>query len=370
MTTELQVNRKALHDYRVVSKPEAPLADGEVRLRVEHFAFTANNITYGAAGDRLGYWQFFPARGETGDDEGWGVIPVWGFAEVSESRCAEVPVGDRIYGYLPPASSVVMQPVNVKSGSFTDGVAHRQALPPLYNRYQRVLADPGYTKEGDVARMLLSPLHLTSYCIWDHGKQQGWFSAEQVLIISASSKTSLGVAVALARDPDSPTVVGLPSEANAEFVRDTALYADVVAYPDIAEKISQRPTLIIDMAGNPALRRALQARLGEEIKHYIGVGLTHWEEEARGSREPADSDLVPIASQEMFFAPTYILERMKTLEPGQFERDSSDFLAASVAATFSWMQVEGLRGVESLGDLYPRFVDGTVPPSVGYVVNV
>jgi hypothetical protein len=69
--------------------------------------------------------------------------------------------------------------------------------------------------------MLLSPLHLTSYCIWDHLKQQNWFGAEQIIIVSASSKTSLGVAVALDRDDAAPTVVGLTSQANKQFVADT-----------------------------------------------------------------------------------------------------------------------------------------------------
>ncbi len=32
-----------------------------MRLRVDAFGFTANNITYAAAGDLIGYWTFFPA---------------------------------------------------------------------------------------------------------------------------------------------------------------------------------------------------------------------------------------------------------------------------------------------------------------------
>ena len=135
MSAELQVSKTKLASHRVVDRAEKVLGEGEVRLSVEYFAFTANNITYGAAGDRLGYWQFFPVDNETGED--WGIIPVWGFADVAESNCADLPVGDRVYGYFPPAASVVMLPVNCKPHSFVDGAVHRQALPPLYNRYQR-----------------------------------------------------------------------------------------------------------------------------------------------------------------------------------------------------------------------------------------
>ena len=56
------------------------IADGEALLSVDRFAITANNITYGVAGDMIGYWQFFPA------DEPFGRIPVWGIGTVQESK--------------------------------------------------------------------------------------------------------------------------------------------------------------------------------------------------------------------------------------------------------------------------------------------
>ena len=48
--------------------------EDEIIVRVETFSFTANNISYGVAGDTLGYWLFFPAK-ENIDDQ-WGGIPV------------------------------------------------------------------------------------------------------------------------------------------------------------------------------------------------------------------------------------------------------------------------------------------------------
>ena len=41
-------------------------------IKIDRFAFTANNITYAVLGDQLKYWQLFPAP------EGFGNIPVWG----------------------------------------------------------------------------------------------------------------------------------------------------------------------------------------------------------------------------------------------------------------------------------------------------
>ena len=39
---------------------DSPLALGQIRLAVDSFSFTANNITYAAAGDMLGYWCYVP----------------------------------------------------------------------------------------------------------------------------------------------------------------------------------------------------------------------------------------------------------------------------------------------------------------------
>lgn len=367
---ELQVQKHRLTDFRLTNTPEAILAPGEVRLAIDHFAFTANNITYGAAGDMLGYWQFFPAVDQA-EEHDWGIIPVWGFADVIESQCHDLPCGDRIYGYFPPATSVVMLPQHVKQGAFVDGIAHRQSLPPLYNRYTRVLADPNYDPHTDVARMLLAPLHLTAYCIWDHIKQQQWFKSEQVIIISASSKTSLGVGLALSLDNDAPVVLGLTSTANSAFVRDTNLYDAVIAYDEIGALLDQKATVIIDMAGNPNVRRALQARLGDQLQHYINVGLTHWDEQPNHSATQKDEDELPaIKSQEMFFAPSYILERSKTMAPGEFDKKSGAFLTAAATATFDWVTVEKLDGISALADIYPQFIDGSVPPSAGYIVSL
>jgi len=89
------VARGDLRQCRVVPDPDAPaqrpLAEGQARLRIDRFALTANNITYAAFGEAMKYWQFFPSG-----DPAWGCIPVWGFAEVLESRAEGVAPGERL----------------------------------------------------------------------------------------------------------------------------------------------------------------------------------------------------------------------------------------------------------------------------------
>ncbi|MGB5450280.1 MAG: DUF2855 family protein, partial [Woeseiaceae bacterium] len=84
---EFQIRKDDFTKYRVVDSSSTEtlleLPDGQIRAKIERFAFTANNVTYAVTGDRLGYWQFFPPGGD--DTNGWGMMPVWGFAVVVES---------------------------------------------------------------------------------------------------------------------------------------------------------------------------------------------------------------------------------------------------------------------------------------------
>ncbi len=77
-TTTVQVRQGQLATTRLVEAADTPLADGQVRVRVDRFAFTSNNITYAAFGQAMQYWQFYPVPPDA-DGTAWGCIPVWGF---------------------------------------------------------------------------------------------------------------------------------------------------------------------------------------------------------------------------------------------------------------------------------------------------
>lgn len=77
------VDRADYRNTRVIEAHPADVQDGQIRVRVDAFGFTANNVTY-AAGDMIGYWKFFPAP-DTDDGVDWGRVPVGGSA-TSSSR--------------------------------------------------------------------------------------------------------------------------------------------------------------------------------------------------------------------------------------------------------------------------------------------
>src|ERR1700752_1085708 len=126
------VRRDDLRTTRLAAAEPASLepAEGQALLRVDHFAFTANNITYAVAGDLMSYWNFFPAAA------GWGRVPVWGFADVVASRSPGVAEGSRLYGYYPMSPPLVVEPVDAGAAGFTDGAEHRGAMAGAYNQYR------------------------------------------------------------------------------------------------------------------------------------------------------------------------------------------------------------------------------------------
>ena len=364
MFKEFQVSKANPNKYRIVEAEKKVLGAGEVRLAIDQFAFTANNLTYAAAGHSLGYWQFFPALDNS--DESWGVIPVWAFADVVESNNEAVPVGDRLYGYFPPATSLVIEPSRISDNALIDNIDHRQKLPPLYNRYNRVLAEGNYDRTTDTARILLAPLHMTSFCIWNQLKSNNYYNAEQIIIVSASSKTSLGLAYGLSIDDNAPTVVALTSTRNVDFVSELGLYQKTVSYDSLADTLQNKSSVVIDMAGSASVKADIQSKLGDNLNYYISVGITHWEDLDGG----AFAEEVNPEKHEMFFAPSYILERIKEWGPSEFDKRSSRFVIGAAMATFSWMTIDERNGLDGLTELYPAVCKGEVSPSTGIVIKM
>src|SRR5438067_8022102 len=99
----LAIDRADLSHTELLHDAAPPVGDGEALLRVDRVGLTANNVTYAVLGDSFRYWQFFPTR------SGWGLVPLWGFAEVAQSRADGVKVGDRLYGVLPVGESPARQ---------------------------------------------------------------------------------------------------------------------------------------------------------------------------------------------------------------------------------------------------------------------
>ena len=359
---QFQIRKDDFSALRVIddTAPSAIAAD-EIRVKINRFAFTANNITYAAAGDMVGYWQFFPALGE--DTEGWGVIPVWGFAEIVQSNVDGLPVGEKIFGYFPPANTLTMKPAKIGDANFFDGAEHRSALPPGYNNYRRVNAEPGYDVANDNERMLLWPLFITSFCLWDALQVNNWYEAQQVIVISASSKTSIGMAYALHEDSSAPPVVGMTSARNLDLVSSLGLYDTSLTYDDIGKIDASVPAVIVDMSGNSEVLGKLHKHLGDNMKFCVNVGITHWD--AAGE----NPDIITERS-EFFFAPSHIQMRIKDWGSQGFDEKTAAFIAETVAKSRSWLKLKTLPGLSGLESVYPDVCAGKIAPDEGLIIKM
>ena len=355
--TEFQMRKGNLEETREVMREAPPLKDGEVLAKVDRFAFTANNVTYGVVGERIGYWKFFPVA-----DEGWGIIPVWGFADIVESKSPDVAVGERLYGYWPMATHLVMTPDRVKENRLFDGAAHRAELPPVYNSYARVKSEPGYDGKMDDDRMVLFPLYATSFCLYDFFKDNDWFGAVQVIIPSASSKTAIGTAYAIKSDATSPELVGLTSSRNKAAVEALGLYDHVLTYDEIANVDAARPTAIIDMSGNGDVLGALHKHLGDNMKYTSNVGVTHYDANAMGP------DFIKERSA-MFFAPGHIQKRASDWGPGEFEKRAFGFWHDAALKSRDWLAIKKEMGGEAVARAYHDVLAGKTPADAAWVVG-
>ena len=343
MTTTVQVKRSSLNETRIVELADAPLGDGEVRLKVESFSVTANNVTYAVAGDAFGYWNFFPGEGE------WGVVPMWGHAVVTESCHPDIAVGERVYGYLPMADGLDVLPTGVSAGGFTDAAAHRQPMSPIYNQYSRLAADPEHDPAREGERMIFGPLFKTGFLIESFMRREGWFGAEAVILTSASSKTAMGLAsVARHRSPGVKRI-GLTSAGNVDFVRRGGFYDLVLAYDDLAG-LPQVGSVLVDFAGNAALTHAVHTALGERLKYSCTVGATHV-----GAGFGQDRGPLPGPAPVLFFAPDHAVAAIQELGTKAFGAAVAESWLRFIAEADGALTIAEQTGLEAAEELAERW---------------
>ena len=352
----LVVSREDFATSRVIDQPLLAPADGEILLAIDRFAFTANNVTYAETGDSIGYWKFFPAPA------GWGTIPVWGFGNVVQSRCEGVAPGERIYGFLPMATHLLLRPERAGPASFVDALPHRQALPPTYNFYQRCAADPAWRADLEDWQALLRPTFFTSFLIDDWLADEGFFGAGRVLISSASSKTAIGLADLLYRRPG-VEVIGLTSRGNLDFVARLGRYHRVLAYQELQELKDGVATVYVDFAGSAELRRQVHGHLGERLVFSSSVGLSH-----RGPLGPDAS--LPGPKPVFFFAPDRLRKRAKDWGREGLEPRVTEPWTRFVQGAREWLTVRHATGPAAVQAAYVEALAGRVPPDTGLVFSL
>ena len=356
--TDFLVRRNDLRVWRAVDGDANETAGpGELRLRIERFGLTANNLTYGLLGARLDYWKFFAAP------EGWGRIPVWGFGEVTMSGVDGIAAGERFYGYFPMSSAVTLR-ARPRPDGFAESSHGRAGLQAIYNRYLAATPEQGFLPAHDDANVVMRPLFITGWLIADHLEQAGWYEAEAVVLASASSKTAFSTAFELARRDERPKIVGLTSPANRAFTEGLGCYDRVFTYDALGSLSVDGGVVFVDMAGAPALRRAVHEHAADALRASFMVGATHWESASFAG------DALPGPAPVLFSTAAQAEQRAGELGPGEFLRRLGGAWLAFADRVPQLLEIETDSGAEALGRTYEAFTAGTADPRKGYVFTL
>ncbi len=350
----------------VVTLDDSPLEAGCIRVKIGPWALTANNVTYMVTGDQIGYWHYFAPQAydiqmDETDGIPWGRMPVWGFAHVTESRAKGIREGTQIYGFFPVADQIDLRPVKLSPMGFQDGTEHRTKLHSVYNSYSFTGADPSLAIHPDL-QPILRPLFTTSFLIEDFLADENFFGADQVLLLSASSKTALGTAFCL-KQSGRIKVAGLTSARNEAFAKNTGFYDELRPYKAVSALDPALKTAVVDMAGNGEVMARVYEHFGENIVYNCMVGKSHWQ----GKRPPKpQAGAAPV----MFFAPDRAKLRFSDWGAKGFAENLGARWIPFLSAAEDWLTVDHKAGVEPFLISYKALLDGEASPDTGHLFTL
>ena len=353
---QMLVRQDDLTEVSWLEESSVTLTDGQIRLRIEDFALTSNNISYALFGKKMRYWDFFPAP------EGMGKLPVWGYGRIIESRVEGLEPGEKIYGFLPVSTEVVLIPGRISDGDFFDASPWRQGLPAIYNNYLRVSKQPDFSGPSGLLQPIYRPLFATSYLIEAMLDEQSDFGGDAIILSSASSRTAMTLAYLLRqRGGNQVRCIGLTSSANIAIVGESGLYDQLVAHEEL-ERLEAQPCVYMDFAGSTTVRSAVHRHFGDRLQYSCAVGGSHWQEVGGASGLPGPKPL-------LFFAPAQAEKLAGEIGMGELQRRIDAALAAFLAWVMPGIALDRRIGSEAIEALYREVLDGRISPGAAAIAR-
>ena len=202
----------------------------------------------------------------------------------------------------------------------------------------------------------------------DSLEEDQYLGASQIIIISASSKTAIGLAQGLADSKNSPKIVGLTSATNSKFVEGLGCYDEVISYDQLEEIDYSQGTVMVDMAGNREILGTLHGKLADNMLKCLTVGMTHWDNET--TAEDALGQAMLRERTEFFFAPAHIQKRIGEWGHEGYAQKTNAFMSARALQSNNWMQIKKIIGLEDFTATYKEVVAGQIKPHEGIIVEL
>lgn len=382
-----------------------PLPASSVYVRTRLVALTSNNLSYArGGGPPLHWWDAYPvpASGDPApyhdDREAWGVVPAWGYAEVTHSTVGAIAPGALLWGFWPASGHVVPLQLEAKErpGHWKETSEHRGTLMTVYNHYEQTGGAQG--AEDMHVRALCYPLWagpnllnrstFSDRRIHPLGFGQPWsaedadLSSAVVVSLGASSKTGRGLAWELARNRDTAAqgplaLLQLTSAPGTLSSFDTSLPIKSASYTEIDTAVggwvaAHTPSrvVIIDFGASDAMLQSLLAvvaapvtvvAVGHENKVYSSAEL-----QARKEAGAAKVQLNTSGLRDRTIAATGA-ERYYREADETWTRCVADGTFGNITVKVLRGGVAGRQGIEGAwSDLCSR----KVPPSVGLVIDL
>jgi len=345
---DLLVRLDDLTGHEVREATFAPLRPGQVRLAVERLGITTLTATYALFGDSpMRFFDVFPAP------EGFGRVPVWGFARVVESRAAGVAAGGRFFGYLPMSTHHTVTPEAVPGG-FVDTA--QQAVPhDWYRTYESAGTE---VDELDDRRALLHPLFPCSFTL---AEIIGTQDVKTVLVSSASCKTAIGLAHLLAGQ-DGISVTGVTSREHKGFTDDLKCYDTVLCYDELGTAAEPNPAVFVDFTNSADRIRAVYRHTGPQLTGTILVGFTH---PSTSFAPPEVGDPQP----QQYFTPVVEQQLMAEVGAQTYRRRYRAAELEFLAGTRSWLAVQRASGPDAIAQAFRTVLAGQQQPAAGAVLT-
>lgn len=308
------VNKTNSTDHRTLLADQSllqPLAPDNVRMQIRLVSLTANNLTYARMASLANWWDAFSVPSflpsPYNDTTIYGIVPVWGFAEVFSSRIDSLATGTLLYGFWPSSTLPIdlqLTPTE-PAGHYIDTTPHRQTMWSYYHRYSTAPKNTDISSPSLAAETIFKPLFECAHSLNAHvlgplalhpapqaALQPTWphadLSSAAVISLSASGKTARafndavlntrtsGPKAFLAITSD-PAALTLPKPASSQTETEILSYSAALATNSITFLHSHSKIVIVDFGARhnslPTLIAHLRSSLptGTEII-VVGVG--------------------------------------------------------------------------------------------------
>ncbi|KAJ3220585.1 hypothetical protein HK099_004158 [Clydaea vesicula] len=295
-------------------------------------------------------------------------MPVWGFGTVLKTKNASITLNERIFGYFPASKYIILCPVKVNYSNF---MVSRPQVPVdrvVYNTYVRVKNNLAFQKNEE-GISIFWPLWATAYnLVYMLNANKNWF-AKNIIVTSASSKTSFCFAKEFGRRNNGTRLIGLTSKANVDFVKSLKLYDVVLTYDNYKNLETDMKSLIVDVAGDRLLNSNLAKHLGDNRVQTVTVGMSHYEPNEKSlDARPAEETSRNRTS--LFFAPVWILKRRDELGKEKAQELEEIAWNDTVQHLHNWIKFSKFKGPLTTEIVYQKAIAGKLDAKVGYIVSM